>query len=274
MSIYDSLVSASQFATAQWRVAQLEGRDEEKRLWSLVNEYRAFIGETGQVYLFEDYLKAGSPTSRPHVSTTLEAHKDATSRRVMELLVKAFNETPEPEQKRSASVLIHLLNFIADTGQLDALEDYVNNRLEYAPLAIACFTKRDEAEAWLRGLAEPPSPTHILIGDEYYRVWSSREDNTRGMYRDFVIEPYIEELAARGIPPSAPSFKTHEEAGAWLKIHPAAPFAFVSVAGEHYLAVHHKRLTHHSLHPVASSLMEWEEKKRAAERETAPEDAD
>ncbi|QRK13546.1 hypothetical protein JQX13_10155 [Archangium violaceum] len=167
-----------------------------------------------------------------------------------------------------------MLNFIADTGQIDALEDYVNNRVEYAPLAIAHFTTRDEAETWLRSLAEPPSPTRILVGDEYYRVWSSREDNARGMYRDYVIEPYIEELAARGISPTAPSFKTRAEAGDWLKNHPAAPFEFVSVAGEHFLAVHHKRLKRHSLHPVASALTEWEAKKRAAEREPVPEDTD
>ncbi|EPX59598.1 hypothetical protein D187_002759 [Cystobacter fuscus DSM 2262] len=162
-----------------------------------------------------------------------------------------------------------MVNFIADTKQLTAVEDYVNNRLEYAPLAIAHFTTRDDAEAWLKGLAEPLSPARILIGDEYYLAWYSREDNARGMYRDYIIEPYIEELAARGIPPATPAFETRAEAGMWLKNHPAAPFDFVSIAGEHYLAVHHKRLMRHTLHPVASTLTEWEETKRAAERERA-----
>ncbi|MFY0578221.1 hypothetical protein ACN28S_31410 [Cystobacter fuscus] len=54
-----------------------------------------------------------------------------------------------------------------------------------------------------------------------------------------------------------------------MENHPASPFDFVSIAGEHYLAVHHKRLMRHTLHPVASALTEWEETKRAAERERA-----
>jgi hypothetical protein len=250
----------------------LEGRKEEQRLWMQVNAYRDFISATGQVYLFEDYLKGIAPTPRPLVSTTIEARQNSTSQRVMALLLKAFDETPEPAQKQSASVLIHQVNFIADTGQLEACEDFLNNRLEYAPLAIAHFSTRDEAEAWMNGLAEPPSPADILIGDEYYQALYVRKDNTRGLFRDYVVEPYIEELAATEIPPTAPSFETREEAEAWLKNHPASPFDFVSIAGDHYLAVHHKRLKRHTLHHVASALAEWEEKKRAATAQAKEED--
>jgi hypothetical protein len=256
------------------RAAELEGRKEEQRLWIQVNAYRDFIMATGQVYLFEDYLAGVAPTSRPRVSTALGARQDTTSQRVMALLLKAFDETPEPEQKQSVSLLIHQVNFIADTGQLEACEDYINNRLDYAPLAIAHFTTREEAEIWLKGLEEPPSPSDILIGDEYYTTVYSREDDVRFMHRDYTIEPYIEELAAEGIPPTAPGFETRAEAEEWLKNHPASPFDFVSIAGEHYLAVHHKRLNRHTLHHVASTLTEWgEEKKRAAEREQAQEEA-
>ena len=267
MRIYQFLHSAFLFAASRMRAAGLEGRTEEQRLWIQVNAYRDFIMATGQVYLFEDYLAGVAPTSRPHVSTTLGARQDTTSQRVMALLLKAFDETPE---KQPVSVLINQVNYIADTGQLDACEDYINNRLEYAPLAIAHFTTRDEAEAWLKGLEEPPSPSDILIGDEYYTAVYSREDNVRFMHRDHIIEPYVEELAAEGIPPTAPGFETRAEAEEWLKSHPASPFEFVSVAGEHYLAVHHKRLNRHTLHHVASTLTEWEEeKKRAVARETA-----
>lgn len=270
MSIFDSLNSAARFASSQWRAAGLDGREEEQRLWAQVNVYRDFIDATGQVYLFEDYLKGVAPTVSPQVSTALEPRKDAaTSQRVIELLLKAFDESAAPEQQHSASTLIHLINFIADTGQLDACEDYVNNRLDYAPLAIAHFTTRDEAEAWLKGPTEPPSPSFILIGDEYYQAVYGREDNTRFMYREYMIEPYIEGLAASGIPPTAPSFGTRAEAEAWLTDHPAAPFAFVSIAGEHYLAVHHTRLKRHTLHHVASALAKWEERKRAVEQEKA-----
>ena len=266
MTIYETLVIAARFASSQWRAAGSEGKKEEQRLWSQVNAYRDFISATGQAYLFEDYLKGVASTPRPHVSTTVEARRGSTSQRAMALLLKAFDETPE---KHPVSVLINQVNFIADTGQLDACEDYINNRLEYAPLAIAHFTTREEAEAWLMGHTEPPSPADILIGDEYYTAMYSREDNVRFMSRDYVIEPYVEELAAEGIPPTAPAFETREETEEWLKNHPASPFDFVSIAGEYYFAVHHKRLNRHTLHHVASTLTEWEEQKRAVEREAA-----
>jgi hypothetical protein len=266
VTIYETLVIAARFASSQWRAAGSEGKKEEQRLWSQVNAYRDFISATGQAYLFEDYLKGVASTPRPHVSTTVEARRGSTSQRAMALLLKAFDETPE---KHPVSVLINQVNFIADTGQLDACEDYINNRLEYAPLAIAHFTTHEEAEAWLMGHTEPPSPADILIGDEYYTAMYSREDNVRFMSRDYVIEPYVEELAAEGIPPTAPAFETRAEAEEWLKNHPASPFDFVSIAGEHYLAVHHKRLDRHTLHHVASTLTAWEERKRAVEQEAA-----
>jgi len=275
VSIFDSLNSAARFTSSQWRAAGFDGRKEEQRLWAQMNVYRDFIDATGQAYLFEDYLKGIAPTVRPHVSTALESRKDAaTSQRVMELLLKAFDEPTAPDQQQSASTLIHLINFIADTGQIDACEDYVNNRLDYAPLAIAHFRTRDEAETWLKGPTEPPSPASILIGDVYYQTVYDREDNTRFMYRDYMIEPYIEGLVASGMPPTTPSFGTRAEAEAWLTDHPAAPFAFVSIAGEHYLAVHHKRLKRHTLHHVATALAEWEERKRAVEQEKAQDGAE
>ncbi|MBN1205687.1 MAG: hypothetical protein JXB05_12280 [Myxococcaceae bacterium] len=170
-------------------------------------------------------------------------------------------------------MFISLLNFIADTGQLDDVEDFFSNQLEYAPVAIAHFTSHEEAEAWLRSVAEPPSPAYILIGGEYHQFWYRREDNTRGMYRDYPIESELETLTARGIPPQRPSFATRAEAEEWLTNNPAKPYAFVSIAGEHYFAVYHRRLKRHSLHHVASALKAWEEHKRAVEREAALEAA-
>ncbi|MBN1208955.1 MAG: hypothetical protein JXB05_29120 [Myxococcaceae bacterium] len=166
-------------------------------------------------------------------------------------------------------MLLNLANFLADTGQIADFEDFFTHRLDHAPLALASFATREEAEAWLKGLAEPPSPARILIGDEYFLAWYSREDGSRDVTRDFTIEPYIEELTARGIPLDTPSFKSREEAEAWLANHPASPFAFLSIAGEHYFAVHHKRLKRHTLHSVALSLREWEEEKRATARQSA-----
>jgi hypothetical protein len=243
-------------------------REEESELWRYLREIIDFIQQLGQAYRFEDYLREVPSTLPPYISATLDSRKEATSRRAMVLALKALEEASDPKQARHAFVLVNLLNFLSDTGQIAAFEDFFTHRLDYAPLAMASFATREEAEAWLKGLAEPPSPARILIGDEYFLAWYSREDGSRDVTRDFTIEPYIENLTARGIPADTPSFKSREEAEAWLANQPASPFAFLSIAGERYFAVHHQRLKRHTLHPVARSLSEWEEEKRAVERQS------
>lgn len=262
MRIQELLASASQFTSPRWRAAKAEGRPEEKELWDYLYELTSFLRETGQAYRLEDHLEGLDPTSRPGSSTALEAHAKGLSRKAMELLLKVWDETPEPGQRQPVLVLIGLIDFIVGTEQAEAFEDYFKNRLEYAPLAMAFFATRDEAEDWLKGLAEPPSPARIIIGDEYHLVWCSRDDDTRSISRDYTIEPYIEGLTARGIPPATPSFDARAEAEAWLTAHPASPFGFISIAGERHLAVHHKRLNRHTLHHAASALNEWEEEKK------------
>jgi hypothetical protein len=272
VNTHEALANAAIFIASRRQTASLKGREEEETLWRYLRALSDFVHVTGQIYRFEDSLKGKAPTERPHVSTRLSAHKGTFAQLAVTLLLNALNETPEPEQKH-VLVLITILNFIADSRQIDDVEDFFSNQLEYAPVAIAHFTSHEEAEAWLKGGAEPPSPARVLIGDEYHQFWYMREDNTRGMYRDYAIEPALEAVTARGIPSQTPSFATRVEAEEWLMSHPANPYVFVAIAGEHYFAVHHRRLKRHSLHHVASALKAWEERKRAVEREAALEAA-
>jgi hypothetical protein len=265
----EALANAAAFIASSRQAAHIEGRAEEENLWLYLRALSNFVHITGQVYQFEDFLKAAGPSERPRASARLAAHKGTFAQKAVELLLRALDKTSKPEQHQHVLLLIALVNFIADTGQLDDVEDLFNNQLEYAPLAIAHFTRRDEAKAWVRGIAVPPSPAYILIGDEYYQFWYRREDNTRGIYREYPIESELEALTATGIPPQTLSFDTRAEAENWLMKHPANPYAFVSIVGEHYFAVYHRRLKRHSLHHVASTLRAWEEHKRAVEREAA-----
>jgi hypothetical protein len=271
--IHDALANAAALIASRRQAASSKGREDQEELWRYLRALNDFVHVTGQVYRFEDSLQGTAPTERPHVSALLSAPKGAFEQMAVELLFKALDETPEPEQRQHVFVLIALLNFIANTGQIDDVEDFFTHQLEYAPVAIAHFTSHEEAEAWLKGVAEPPSPARILIGDEYHQFWYTREDKTRGMYRDYPIEPALEALAARGIPPRTPSFATRAEAEEWLVSHPANPYAFVAISGEYFFAVHHRTLKRHSLHPVASALKAWEERKRAVELESALEAA-
>ncbi|WP_375770859.1 hypothetical protein NR798_08160 [Archangium gephyra] len=274
VTIHEQLTDVVLFIGARRRAAEAKGRREEVKLWGYVRMLDDFVRVTGQVYRFEDFLRGELSAERPSVSTRLGNHEGGLAEPAMELLLETLGETPEPEQKQHVRVLIALINFIVETGQLDEAEEFFVNRWDYAPIAIAHFANHEEAQAWMESVAEPPSPVRILIGDEYYQFWYMREDNTRGMYRDDPIEPALESLTARGIPPETPSFATREEAEAWLKSHPANPYAFVAIVGEHYFAVHHPRLKRHSLHHVASTLKAWEERKRAVELDTDVETED
>lgn len=273
MKIHDALANAAIFIASRRQAANLKGHDEEEKLWRYLRALSDFVHVTGQTYRFEDSLEETAATEHSPVSARLDEHAEAFARLAVDLLLKTLDEIPGPEQKQHVLVLISLLNFIADTGQVDDVEDFFSNQLEYAPVAIAHFSSQEEAEAWLKGVTEPPSPARILIGDEYHHFWYVREDKTRGMYRDYAIEPAMEALTSKGIPPRTPSFATRAETEEWLTRHPANPYAFVAIAGEHYFAVHHRRLKRHSLHHVASALKAWEERKRAVELETALEAA-
>ena len=272
MKINDVLAGAAIFIASRRETARLKGRAEEEKLWLYLRALSHLVRVTGQVYRFEDALEGAEPAGQPHVSARLSAHKATLAQPAMELLISTLNESPEPEQQH-VLILIALLNFIAETGQIDDVEDFFNNHLDRAPVAIAYFTSHEEAKAWGESVADPPSPARILVGDEYFQFWYTREDNARGMYRDYAIEPALEALAARGIPSQRPSFATRAEAEDWLVRNPARPYFFVAIAGEHYFAVHHPRLKRHSLHHVASALKAWEERKLAVEREVALEEA-
>ncbi|WP_239576301.1 hypothetical protein [Archangium primigenium] len=262
MTILETLASAARFAGSRWQAARARGPEDEKRLWRYVGESRNFIHVTGQLYRFEDYLAGLAPGGPSRTSPVLNASTGAFSRPATEMLLAVLDEVSEPQQKQHVRVLIALLDFIADTGQIEEVEDFFIHHHQYAPIAVARFTRREDAERWLKDTAEPPSPAHILIGDDYYQCGYMREDDTRGLEREYVMEAAIAALTAKGIPPGAPSFSSRTEAEEWLKRHPAHPECFVVIAGEHYLAVHHKRLKLHTLHPVASALSAWEEHKK------------
>jgi hypothetical protein len=269
----DALADVAIFIANRRQEASSQGREEEETLWRFLRALSDFVHVTGQVYRFEDFLEGTPRSERPHVSACVSEHAGTFARLAVELLLDTLGQAPVPDKRQHVLLLIALINFIAETGQLDDVEDFFSNQQEYAPVAIAHFASREEAESWLKGLVEPPSPARILIGDEYYQFWSMREGNARGMYREYAIEPALEALTARGIPPQTPSFAIRAEAEEWLRSHPASPYAFVTIAGEYYFAVHHRRLKRHSFHPVASTLQAWEERKRAVEFEAASEAA-
>ena len=250
MRIHDVFAEAQVLIGEMRQAAEAAGKEDEVALWRYVREHRLFLMRTGQDYRFEDYLQRLDPARGSYVSAPFTARADPTSRQAIALLLKTLEDTAEPARKRLVLVLVEMLNFLAASGQYDAFADYLENAPTGIPWAIAWFATRAEADTWLSSLQEPPSSAYILIGDDYYSVWYSREDDERKFSRDDAMRPVLEELVNGGVPAAVAAVNTREEAREWLKSHPAAPLAVVTIAGEHHLAAYHKRLNRYTFHSL------------------------
>lgn len=97
----------------------------------------------------------------------------------------------------------------------------------------------------------------MLVGDEYYRVIYLRDMDSRRLLRDHVLERYIDSAMQEGVPAPVAAFATSADAEKWLASQSDPPGrAFISVAGEHCLAVHHSNIKHRAIYPV-SIVKRW-----------------
>ncbi|PTL78184.1 hypothetical protein [Vitiosangium sp. GDMCC 1.1324] len=263
MRIHDLLNEASRLIGNQQRAAESTGNEEEVALWRYLREHWVFAVMTGQVYVFEDYLAGLAPARTSYVSGAFNAHADARSKQAMAMLLRTLDEMEEPERKRQLLILIDLLNFITATDRQEALARYLeDSRSDAPPPVLAFFDTREEADAWLSQLAEPPSYGHVMIGDEYFEIWYSREDGVRELFRDHGMDLFFEDFESKPLPPPAASFNTREEAIEWLASHPVSPTALVTIAGEYYHAAYYKKFNRHTLLAL-SRLREWRAKRKA-----------
>lgn len=265
MRIHDVLNGALLLIGNQQQAAESTGRKEDVAVWRRIWDIWNFTIITGQVYVFEDYLAGLDPMRTSSVSTALNTRTDAMCRQGVALLLRTLDELTDPVRKQYALVLIDLLNFIAASDQHEAFESYLEDRHSLPPPAIAFFDTREEADAWLHNLPEPPSYGHVLIGDEYYEIWHVRDDGVRELLRNNVMELFLDDYTSKPRPPATAAFNTREEALKWLASHPASPMTLVTIAGEHYHAVFHKKFNRHTLHSI--SRLREERAKRKADME-------
>jgi hypothetical protein len=92
----------------------------------------------------------------------------------------------------------------------------------------------------------------VLIANAYHYVIYDRETNFRRLHRTRDLEHYLADLKEEEPPVAIVSFASLEEAEAWLKAQPEpARWAWVSVAGEPYLAVYYPNIDHRALYPLS-----------------------
>ncbi|HEX5746858.1 MAG TPA: hypothetical protein VFZ09_11495 [Archangium sp.] len=265
MTIFELLSNAGMLVANRWRATRTR---EEESLYRLIQEANFYIWRTGQVYRFEDYLGRAAADRPPAEASDWSGEYSERLTQAREILSRIRDSQQSPSDQHLVQIAIDELEFIRSTGQQDDFYDYLETFYGNPPPVIARFDTRQEAEAWLNNLAEPPSSAHVLVGDDYLELFYFRDRAVRGFERQYTLERFIEAVTSRGFPPPAAVFATRAEAEAWWANQPAPPiWVFVQIAGEHYIAIHHRRIAHSTLHPI-SILKGWEqEKKRIEERE-------
>ncbi|MDY7231284.1 head protein [Hyalangium rubrum] len=170
-----------------------------------------------------------------------------------ELLAELRAKAPSEEQQELLDVLFDALLFIDSTGQLYAFEDYRQHLASNdPPRVVASFDTREEAEAWLQALPEPPSSAYVLIADRYHLLSYNRELKHRRLFPHPVLEYFLGARIRDGLPPPVASFATKQEAEAWFENEAAPPQqAVITISGEPHLAVYHPNIHHRALYPFS-----------------------
>ncbi len=253
MNIHQVLLGVEEVLGRHWTESQ---SPEEKALLLTAIDATSFIASTGQHYPFEDYRKSLGSTpssggSRPSAHSSGK-HKTAA------LLERIRDATKDPVDRELVLSAMDALDFIESTGQSSTFEEYLRQRDSGdPPRVMASFDTREEAEAWLLNHPTPPSTAEVLIGGVYHRAIYLRELNHRKIVPWPSMEYHLGQLKRAGLPPAVASFKTPEEAKAWLQSQPAPlSQAVISIAGEPHLAVHHRDVGHRGLYPFSMAVEE------------------
>jgi len=254
MTSHTLLSDPQEVIGARWSEEQ---SPEQARILGLARDALLYVSATGQRYRFEDFRKSLESATRSSAGAAPVpghlAELKERLRRTEEFFTKLRDEPGSAGERGLIQVILDTLHFISSTGQHGAFGEYLEHVEAGAPpYAIASFETREEAEAWLRNHPNPPVSANVLIANNYHDVMHDRETNSRRLPRNRDLEYYLAELKREEPAVPTASFASLEEAEAWLKSQPEpARWAWVSIAGEIYLAAYHPNIDHRALHPLS-----------------------
>lgn len=225
---------------------------ERARILALARDVLDFISSTGQRHRFEDFRKgreSGAPPQPREAHALLEERLNETAG----FFTKLRDEPESSKEQGLLQVILDALHFISATAQYSALGEYLEHVEAGAPpYVVASFDTREEAEAWLEKHPHPPVSANVLIANTHHDVVHDRDTNIRRLPRNRDLEYYLAELEREEPPIAIASFSNIEEADAWLQSQPSpARWAWVSIAGEFYLAAYYPHIGHRALYPLS-----------------------
>jgi hypothetical protein len=229
---------------------------EQARILGLARDALLFVSATGQQYHFEDFRKGLGAGARPSIGTAPTPRFEELQERLRQtegFFTKLRDEAGSSRRKELLQVILDTLLFIASTGQHGAFGEYLEHVEAGAPpYVIASFETKEEAEAWLRNHPSPPDSANVLIANQYHHVIYERDINIRRLLRGRDLEYYLAEFREKEPPVAAASFASLEEAEAWWRAQPTpARWAWVSIAGEFYVAADYPNIGHRALYPLS-----------------------
>jgi hypothetical protein len=233
---------------------------ELRQLLGLARDALFFIFDTGQRHRVDDFREGLQTGAQPRSVEDPSAPGPAENSHLQERLSQTegfftkLRDQPESTPERgSIQLILDTLHFIAASDQYSAFREY----LEYLaaggpPYAVASFDTREEAEHWLQNHPHPPDSANVLISNSYHNVVHDRATGIRRLPRNRDLEYYLAEHQRVAPPTAVASFNSVGEATAWLQSQPKpAPWAWVLVGGEFYLAAHYPNLGHRALYPLS-----------------------
>ncbi|MCY1081665.1 hypothetical protein [Archangium lansingense] len=233
---------------------------EQRRLLGLARDALRFVYATGQPYRFEEFRLGLESGARPPPGTVKQSRNDFASLEeelssTRAFLTKLRDGAESARDKEVLQVIVDTLHFISVTAQHGAFSAYLEHlEADAPPYAIASFDTKEAAEAWLKNQPIPPDSADVLIADTYHYVIHDERRGVTRLPRTRILEYHLADLKQRNPPVAVASFATLEEAEAWLKALPEpARWAWVSIAGEPYLAVYHPNIQHRALYPLSMS---------------------
>lgn len=232
---------------------------EQARTLLLARDALSFIFVTGQWYPFLDFREGRVPRDA-HASGEEGTREQRALMRAMDFFEKLLGAPEVDGEEVPIQLIIDVLRFISATRQLDALGDFIEQvEANDPPLVIASFDTQAEAQAWLANHPNPPAFADVLIGGRYHDVVYERETDFRRLPWNRDLERYLSWLQEEEPPVATASFATLQEAEAWLANHPRPPRrAWVTIAGEFYLAVFHPYIHHRALYPLSLAARDKE----------------